>query len=425
VTDDQHVAGLGEALHRATDSVAAPGLAPGALVAARRRRARNRGIVAAAAAAAAVIAVSQLPGGTGTEQPVGPLTPTPTPSTTPSADPTLPLGTNPPVDPAAIKPRWDPFSVPAAPLRPSVLPERLDPPDAPTAIADDPMDAAVIAWPEKDLDLRLLGSDGRWRSVPGTADAVQGRLYEVVSPALSPDGRQVAMSTNDGILVVDVTRGRSRTIPWPSGPLAEPSDTAPALRWLPGDQGFVVLHWEGAWLVALDGAGRKAPYGAAPAAQVAVDPGGDVVERRWDERDLRVWRDGAVVTRVLFPYWGERLVARHGRVALTGSGNGLPGDTGPMVLDAATGELVAYAPIRDPDSAYSDNGHLSAVGFLDADTVLLKVGPIRFGEMDVGEESWHLVAWHLDSGAVERLTTGDTRMRTVDVAGDVLAAGRP
>ena len=42
-----------------------------------------------------------------------------------------------------------------------------------------------------------------------------GTLSDVVAPALSSDGRQVAMSTNDGILVVDVTSGKQRTIPWP------------------------------------------------------------------------------------------------------------------------------------------------------------------------------------------------------------------
>ncbi|WP_168798292.1 hypothetical protein, partial [Nocardioides sp.] len=355
----------------------------------------------------AVIALSQLPGRSGTERPVGPSTPSLTPPATPSA---------------AVQPRWDPFTVVDAPLRPSVLPERLAPPDSPPRVAEDPMGKAAVAWFEEGLDLRLLGIDGRWRSVPDTADAVSGKLHKVVTPALAPDGRQVAMSTDDGILLVDLATGVQRTIPWPPGPLAQPTDTAPALRWLPEDEGFVVLHWEQTWLVALDGTGRPAPYGATAPAQIAVDPEGSVVERRWDESDLRVWRGGEVVSDVHVPYYGQRVVTRYGRLALTGWGTSLPGDNGPMVLDTATGELVAYAPIRDPDDAYGTSGHLSAVGFLDAETVLLMVGPIRFGEMDVGEESWHLVAWHLGTGGFERLTTGDSRMRHIDVAGDVIAA---
>jgi len=281
------------------------------------------------------------------------------------------------------------------------------------------MPAAVVAWPEEGQDLRLLGSDGRWRLVPGTATAVTGTFHDVVDPVLSSDGRQVAMSTNDGILVVDVTSGGQRTVPWP-GTLAEPWDTAPGLLWLPGGQGFAVPDGRETLLITLDGDSRRAPYGNIGG--LAFDPGGPVVEWRWNHNDIRVWQRDQLVSTAHFGYWGERLVTRYGRVALTGGGVGLPGNGGPMVVDAATGGLLGYAPIRDPHSTYTDNGFLTAKGFLDEDTLLLLVGPINFPTMDIGEETWHMVAWDIRTGAFEQITSGDTRMRSIDVAGDVLAA---
>ncbi len=181
------------------------------------------------------------------------------------------------------------------------------------------MAAAVIAWPEEGHDLRLLGTDGDWRSVPGTADAVTGTLSDVVNPALSSDGRQVAMSTNDGILVVDVTSGKQRTVPWPDE-IAEPSDLAPPLRWLPDGEGFAVFHWRATWLVGLNGEGEEAPYGGPYGIGLAFDPDGDVIEHRFDRSDLRVWHGDQVASTTSFPHWGESMVTRYGKVALTAVG---------------------------------------------------------------------------------------------------------
>lgn len=92
---------------------------------------------------------------------------------------------------------------------------------------------------------------------------------------------------------------------------------------------------------------------------------------------------------------------------------------GPIVIDAGSGERVAYAPIRDVNSKYSDNGYLTVQGFLDPDTALLLVGPMRFGRMQQGEERWHLVAWQFRDGDFELLSSGDTRMRGIEVAVDL------
>lgn len=416
-------AGLRAALERATDQVDPPHLAATALARAQRRRSRRSAGVAvgAAASVAVLVGLLALPRSDDEQRPAEPVGPSESHSPQPSVTTALP----PPVSPEAIQGRWDPFTVVEEPLHPTVLPATLAPPTTSVpSVADQPMTAAVVAWPEEGRDLMLLGTDGAWRSVPATADAVSGMLLDgtnsgVVDPALSPDGRKVAMSTDDGILVVDVTTGRRHTIPWAER-LGGPWDRVPGLAWLPDDEGFVVRSSPATWLVSPDGNASKAPYARGYAGNAAVAPDGTVVERRWEQRDLRVWEGRELVGAVQFPFWGDRLAAGFGRLAMTGGGSSLPGDGGPMVFDTETGELLAHVPMRDPSSVYSDNGYLTAQGFLDPDTVLLLVGPMDFRTMEAGEESWHLVAWDITTGDFERLTSGDTRMRGIELATGVL-----
>lgn len=407
--------GLQTVLDQATDRIERPLLAQRALAEARRRRAHRHATVVAAAAVAAACLVGavQLLVEEDDTSSLGPAAP--------SGSAALPEADDRPGESGAVQPRWDPFTIAEAPLRETVLPPRLQPPADAPSVADSPMSRALVAWPQAGEDLRLLGTDGTWRVVEGTSHAVSGTLSEVVDPALSTDGRQVAMSTNDGILVVDVTSGEQRTIPWPDQ-LAGPWDDAPGLLWRAEDEGFLVRHWRDTWIVDADGGARKAPYGGAYGLGLAVDPAGPVIEWRFQHRDLRVWEDSRVVSRAPLSAWGGPLAAGHGRAALVGGAGQLPGDGGPMVIDAETGELVAYAPIRDRDSVYTDNGHLIMQGFLDTDTVLLLVGPMDFRTMDAGDESWHLVAWDLQTGSFQRLATGDTSMRTIDVSSNVLAS---
>lgn len=334
--------------------------------------------------------------------PTGPSTPVPSSQMTAPTDRPANGATN------GVFPRWDPFTITDEPWADSVLPHQLDPPANPPDVADDPMVAAVIAAPLEGGDLRLLGIDGGWRRVDGTAEAVTGTLHDMVRPSLAADGKLVAMSTDAGILVVDVTTGKRQLIDW-TKKLAEPQDMLPELLWLPDGTGIVVLHWTGPWSVGLDGTTTQLPYEHdewGSSAVLAIDPDGTVVVKRFKERDLVLWRDGEQVGGTRFEYFGERPAAGFGRFALSGWGNDLPKDGGPLVVDQSTGELVAYLPIKDPNSVYTDNGHLTPLGFLDADTVVLSVAPMDFKTMEIGEETWQLVSWNFVTGELRRLTSG-------------------
>lgn len=406
---------LTELLYRATDQIEAPGLARGALVAAHRHHARRRVVVASVAAAMVVIGTGSLVATqSGNEPPSPSQNPTPIPSvpTTPSA-----------FDPNA-QVVWDPLTLADAPVADSALPAHLEPPANPPSTARSPMEAAVIAWPEEGEDVRVLGTDGQWRCIDGTAD-VAGSTWWYSNPALSSDGTQVAMSAKEGIFVADVTTGEQEVIPWPDA-LHAPWDTAPEVRWLPGDAGLAVFYWAGNWTVDLDGEWREAPFTRGFSTGVAIDPAGPVVQHSWRTSELVEWAGDEVARRVPFPYQGERFVAGFGRIAFTtGSLGEYRGSSasGPVVADAATGDLLAFRPVRDPHATYSDNGHLTALGFLDADTVLYLVGPARYVERRLVVDAWHLIAWDVRTGDLERLTTGPEGMRMIDVAVGVLARG--
>lgn len=383
---------LAEVLDRATDLIAPTGRGAQAAIEARRRRTQRRMVgVASVAVLTCVVGVLALtrPAGEERPQPTAPTTRTTT--------------TDAPATPSVVA--WNPFTVVDAPLRPSVLPQQIQPPDDAPSVLDRPLSAAALVWPAKGRDLRLLGTDGTWRIVPGTADAVAGTLDGVVHPALNFDGTRVAMAVTAGLRVIDVTTGEDRVVPWPD-PIAEPWDSAPGLRWLPGDEEIAVLHWKDTWVMELDGSIRKPPWGRAYGGGLGFDVDGYTIEQAQAYGGFDVWSGDQLVRRLPSTYWTTSVVAGHGRIAFVGSGTLLPeGTTGPVLLDAATGDLVAAAPVPDPDSAYGDNGHLRALGFLDAATVAYLVGPMDFRTMDPGDETWHLVAWDADSGAFERLTS--------------------
>lgn len=385
------------------------GLGAAAAVEARRRRTARRVVASTVATIVAVVAILLVthPDDDGRREPA-PIAPT-TETVTDTA-----------TDAGRVFPEWDPFSIANAPQRASALPSRLEPPALPASVLDQPIQRAVLAWPEVGHDLRILDDRGRWRRVPGTADAVAGTLRPVAPAALSDDGGKVAISTNAGLRVVDVTTGDDRLLPWPDQ-LAGPWDDAPGLLWLPGGEELAVLHWADTWVMGLDGGLRKPPWGREYGVGLGVDRDGGVVEQADAYAGIDVWRGDRLARELRSTYWTNSLAAGNGRVAMVGWSSDLPQDRiGPMLLDGATGELVGAVPVRDPDSAYS-HGSLTTLGLLDADTVLVRVAPRRAGLAD-DEVTWYLVTWSARTGAFERLAAGPPEMAGASVALGVLAA---
>lgn len=391
------------------DLVQPTGLGEAAAAEARRRRTGRRVVAASVTAVVAVAAVLLVvrPGDDGRGEPA-PVAPTTDSATDPAADA------------GKVFPEWDPFTIADAPLRPSVLPARIEPPEQPASVLDEPIERAVLAWPEKGRDLRLLDDRGGWRSVPGTADAVAGTLRGVAPAALSDDGRKVAVSVNAGLRVIDVTTGDDRLLPWPDQ-VAGPWDDAPDLLWLPGGDELAILHWADTWVMDLEGGIRKPPWGREYGVGLGVDRDGGMVEQADAYSGIDVWRDDTLVRELGSTYWTNSIAAGHGRVAMVGWSSDLPQDRiGPMVVDGETGELVGATPVRDPDSAYS-HGSMTLLGLLDADTVLIKVAPRRAPLAD-DRATWYLAAWDARTGAFERLASGPWQMSGASVALGVLAA---
>ena len=154
--------------------------------------------------------------------------------------------------------------------------------------------------------------------------------------------------------------------------------------------------------------GRGDPAGAVPTGrtpELGVDPEGPIYQNAPNlPHRLLTWEDDQVVHEAPFVQC-QRMVAAHGLVSCT-AGSLTPSQSGPIVVDPQTGDVIAYAPIKDRSATYSDNGYLTSLGFLDEDTVLLLVGAMDFKTMEVGEETWHLVAWQFRTGAFERITSG-------------------
>lgn len=391
---------LHEVLARASDSQNAPELAHRAVVTANRRLARRRGGVAGALVAVVVAGIVLVPRVTGpAQEPVQEPTTSPEPSVIeiPDTDPTQPV--------------WDPNTLGSAPLHSTNMPERIDVRTARGPTLSERTMSGIVAALQDDTSLRLLDKDGTWRTLP--SESAQGFPFsagDVARPAIASDGTRVAVAAEAGIRIIDATTGAELTLPWPQQ-FAPPWDNPPDVKWQPGDDGLIVSGNVRASLVELDGTSRDAPYRSYA---LGIDPDGPVYQNDFQARRLLTWSDDDLVDESPFIQC-NRIVAGYGHVACT-TGSLQSGRSGPVVVDPATGDVVAYAPIKDPNATYSDNAGLTLLGFLDEETVLMLVGPGAYSAHDVPGER-HLVTWRFGTGELRRISTGDaTDIRALAVA---------
>lgn len=384
------------------DLVRPTGRGEAAATEARRRRTQQRVVGGAALAVVLIVLLGVLVARQGGDAEPPPVAPTTGSTETETA-------TDARVD------SWDPFTLADAPVRPSPLPARIEPPASAPSISREPLDRALLAWTAPNRDVLLLGDDNRWRSVPDT----DGK----VATALAYDGRRLALSTDAGLRVVDVTTGEDVVLPWPD-PIAPPWDSPPSLRWLPGGEELAVLHWRDTWVLGLDGSSRRPPWGSSYGGGLGIDPrpGGEVVEQPEAFGGFDVWQGDSEVRSLLSSFWTNSVATGYGRVAVVGSGTQLPLETtGPILLDGDSGDLVAAAVAPDPGSAYGDGHHLTVVDLLDVDTVLVRAAPAGYRSTQTGDGTWYLAAWHADTGTFERLTSGSEALREASIAVGALA----
>lgn len=375
---------LHDLLAQATDGIESPRLEQAALVTARRRRARRRGAAAAAVTSALVVVAVVVGTQLGADR-TGGLPPT-APSQTPS-----PSVTSPPEPTAKAWPRWDPRDVddlPAAPARLApAVPDVIDPPASSPPLADDPVEAAVLAVEQGGL-AQVLGTDGGWRTVP-----IDGR-YPLVS--LSPDGTRLAVyyyfdsrtpEHDYGVTVHDLATGESRTLAPPPG-FRPWDDTGwtfldeDALLLTSGPQSFVV--------VVEDGYSEQTGY-VSGLSRVVDASGAVLVSADFDQPNVLTDYVGADPRRVSMDRTGRlsRIQADEDTVV------GTTYDNQPFNVVVADRETLTpqfRLPVLDTDANYSNWG-LGPMALADDGTVLLRVAAI--GRQVDG---FRVVAWDPSTG---------------------------
>lgn len=375
----------------------------------RASRTRNRRRIFAAVAILAVGSVAL-------------LAPRRAPSTSETATPLLPFSV--PAN-VVIAPPFARFS--ALPQRSTALPEviNLDP-GAAIPLADAPLTRAV-AIAQQDLGpLIVIAEDGTTRRVDDPALA--GARMHITS--LSPDGMRAALTTADGLLVIDMTTGTRRPI---SRAIIEPP--AQTIVWL--SSRTVVTGIERSYeinvdtgtafqLVGVEAADVVSVQGAAAGRVAELAP---VDDQRGLPGRIRIWRNvrtaqpagngetpgsgatpsepvpGDVEERpVSGPPWFGRWVGPGWStlelLVRACSPNGL---LLPPSVGVARDAIATVA--RDGDSiatlAVVEAIPLIPLGFLDADTVLV----------NTGVEEGRLLAWNVREGSLQLISSMNSYAR--------------
>ena len=264
---------LHDLLELSTDLVDRPDLAARALVGARRRRTTHRAVVASVAVAAVVAGVA-LAGSLGDRD----------------GDTDVPIA---PPSSVVIQGPFDPADVDKLPAAGDdvapVLPDEIELPRVAPRLADEPMDAAVLAFFGED-GVSLLGAEGDWRSVP--IDGIYG------GAELSADGTRLAVTTETGADVWDLPTGERTRLDRPVDfPVTD--ENYGWWRWV-DDQTLMLddgREDEGGWLVDTE-SGDATPVAYPTSLVNTVDPGGALVEVPEADRLSGIKADGELVVGV-------------------------------------------------------------------------------------------------------------------------------
>lgn len=396
---------LHDLLAQATDGIESPRLEQAALQTARRRRTRRRGAAAAAVASTAVVIIvigAQVGGDhQGSLPPAAPSDPTP------SAPETTPQHSEP------IVQRWDPRDVddlPAAPDRIApALPDEIDPPASSPLLADDPVDAAVLAV-EQDGVAQVLGTDGSWRTVP-----LDGR-YPIVS--LSPDGTRLGIyylyagtdpEHDYGMTVHDLATGETRSVQPPAA--FEPWDYP---DWAFVDEARLMLtSGPQTFVVEIETGEAEAMLSIPRGLSRALDPAGNLlVSADFDQPNVLTDYAGSTPREVSMGRTGRlsRIQADEDTVVGT-TYDGRPFNV--VVADRETLTPQYRLPVLDTEANYSNWG-LGPMALADDGTVLLRVAAI--GRRVDG---FRVVAWDPTTGDLSIVSRADLPVET----GVVFAGG--
>jgi hypothetical protein len=297
--------------------------------------------------------------------------------------------------------RWNPRHVDDLPAAAddvaSLLPAVLDAPASSPALAERPIDAAVLTLGGDDA-VHLLSVDGSWRSVP--PPAMGG------SVVLSRDGTRLAVQTETGADIWDLAAGERTRLPAP--PRHRGTEDV-NWSWLDRDTLFIDDLGPG-WRVDADtGAAQKVPY---PRGPWVADDRGAVVETDW-EHELTDWASGEP-RRLDMSGTGrlQMFQASSDTIVGTASRSGRPLSV--YVVDRSDLTPLHVLRVRDPDGSYGDGG-LSVLALLDDGTVLL-----RLLVLDHSDASVRLVAWDPVPGELSLVTRTLGVLPDWSVAADLL-----
>lgn len=392
-------------LRRSLDAAAdtLPRLDIAGVVAVRVERVRRRRRVVAGVAGVGLVATT-----------VGAVALLPGLRDVPPAEPSAPAASSSvaPIDGLHLDPKWpeeagwDPGTARDLPLTPwpdgSIVVGEGVPVDS-VMLADEPLpDGALAAVPGHDGAIAVLGGGGEWRSIPshsgsplpGWSAHVQGSFV------LAGDGRSLAALTGDGIEIVDMATGRSRSVDWPTG-MDGGWHVIPSLRWL-GD-GWVLTHFDREWSLRAAGSGWSASRAAPPSASLVAT---DVVPGTTGE--VGSWQgspDGYTITNqtgrpTTFAVGAERVLAVGTLGATPAERRANQHVEGPVVLDRSSADLVATLPTE----GLATNA-VTPCAVLDNSRAVLSVVTAggTGGAGGTGRGAPHLVLWNYEAMTLSRL----------------------